>query len=240
MAAKTDQTQEKFFDDEVSYFLSKQEENSFHAQRVMNKFLSLVRRYPHTHVLEIGAGIGTYSLPLLREGSSVTALDISAKSLEIYQALARKENLLGNLTLLCQRAEDLESTCMYDMVLTRHVVHHVESISEVARRIHRSLRQDGVAIFLEPNPLCLYWYPYLTFHPHRSWKVEHGIFRCFPWMLVRHFQDAGFREIELLHYGAFPPFVVNKLHSLIALEERFAGVPWLRHFLALTLLKVKK
>jgi SAM-dependent methyltransferase len=190
--------------------------------------------------LDIGAGIGTYSLPLLREGSSVTALDISAKSLEIYHMLACKENLESRLTLSCQKAEGLESVDQYDMVLTRHVLHHVDNIAEVARRIHRSLRENGTAIFLEPNPLCPYWYPYLTFHPHRSWKVEHGILRCFPWMLIRHFRNAGFREIELTNYGAFPPFVVNRFGSLIALEDPLASVPWLRRFLALTLLKVRK
>jgi SAM-dependent methyltransferase len=126
------------------------------------------------------------------------------------------------------------------MVLTRHVLHHVEDIGAVAAKIFRSLKKGGVAIFLEPNPLCVYWYPYLTFHPHRSWKVEHGILRCFPWMLKRHFVQAGFSEIELMNYGAFPPFVVNKMKSLIPLDDRICSVPMVKRLLALTLLRVKK
>jgi len=240
MGTKNSETQAKVFDDNPWYSAGKQEKSSFHTTHVMNKFLSKVRRYPRTHVLEIGAGIGTYSVPLLREGSSVTALDVSAKSLEVYEALARKEGLAERLTLLCQRAEDLESVDAYDMVLTRHVLHHVDDISEVARRIYRSLRQDGVAIFLEPNPLCPYWYPYLTFHPARKWSVEHGILRCFAWMLVRHFRNAGFREIDLTHFGFFPPFIVNRFNSAVVLDDRIAELPWVSSFLALTMLKVTK
>lgn len=240
MESKLQNVQTEYWDQEVSYLVSIQEQNNFHTQRVLKKFLSLVRQHPCKNVLDIGAGIGSLSLPLLREGSSVTGLDVSAKSLGAYHERARREQLEKSLTLLCQRAEDLESEEAFDMVVTRHVLHHVDDISEVARRIHRSLKQDGVAIFLEPNPLCFYWYPYLTFHPHRSWKVEMGIFDCFPWMLVNRFRDAGFRDIQVLHYGGFPPFVVNAVNSAVVLEDLFPRIPLLKHFLALTFLKVTK
>ena len=240
MHSNKGQSQATFFDEETKYFLAKQEEASLHARRVMEKYFSIVNQYPHENILGIGCGIGTYTLPLLREGSSVTGIDISERSLEVYANVAQKEKLDTHLKLRNQRAEDIESVYAHDMVLCRHVLHHVEDIAEVARRIYRTLKKDGVGIFLEPNPLCIYWYPYLTFHPHRSWKVEKGVLHCFPWMLKNFFRDAGFREVTAIHYGFFPPFVINKIPKLIPTEDFIAKIPVVYRFLALTILKVIK
>jgi 2-polyprenyl-3-methyl-5-hydroxy-6-metoxy-1,4-benzoquinol methylase len=240
MKSDNEKKQATFFDQEAGYFLEKQEEASFHARRVMEKFLSIVHQYPHESILEIGCGIGTYSIPLLREGSSVTGIDISEKSLEVYKQFAEREKLHGRLKLVVQKAEEIDSIGTYDMVICRHVLHHVDDVDEVARRIYRSLKKGGVGIFLEPNPQCLYWYPYLTFHPHRSWKVEKGVLKCFPWMLQTKFRNAGFHATEVLHYGLFPPFVINRFQKLLPLEEIAPRIPFVNPFLALTILKVFK
>ena len=57
------------------------------------KFIRLLSPQPDWNVLDIGCGPGTLALPLARQVKTVTALDFSAKMLEILKKRAKNENL---------------------------------------------------------------------------------------------------------------------------------------------------
>ena len=57
------------------------------------KFIRLLSPQPDWSILDIGSGPGTLALPLAHQVKTVTALDFSAKMLEILKKQAKKENL---------------------------------------------------------------------------------------------------------------------------------------------------
>ncbi len=58
-------------------------------------------------LLEIGCGSGTETLPLLREGHEITAVDISEQMLDVVRRKAREEGVTERLRCLHLRARDL-------------------------------------------------------------------------------------------------------------------------------------
>ena len=77
------------------------------------------------HVLDLGAGEGSVTLPFLELGARVTAVDISQKQL---QALREKCGAFGDR--LRVRCEDIHDTLKhdserYDIVVTNSFLHHV-------------------------------------------------------------------------------------------------------------------
>ena len=84
-------------------------------------------RWSGKRVLEIGCGIGTDTINFARRGASVTAVDLSEKSLEITRARAKVFGLSDRIQLFCADAERLTSSIpveKYDLIYSFGVIHH--------------------------------------------------------------------------------------------------------------------
>jgi len=84
-------------------------------------------RWNGKKVLEIGCGIGTDTINFARHGASVTAVDISAKSLEVARERARIFGLQNRIHLYQADAEQLSRAVPaepYDLVYSFGVIHH--------------------------------------------------------------------------------------------------------------------
>src|SRR3712207_4617511 len=60
------------------------------ARREWGAFLRAARFEPGSRILEVGAGTGAYSIPMLQEGLQVVASDISQEALRVLQVRAAK------------------------------------------------------------------------------------------------------------------------------------------------------
>ena len=84
-------------------------------------------RWNGARVLEIGAGIGTDTINFARAGAQVTAVDISAKSLELAQRRAEVYGLADRIAFVQGDAEhlfDVLKVAAYDLVYSFVVIHH--------------------------------------------------------------------------------------------------------------------
>jgi ubiquinone/menaquinone biosynthesis C-methylase UbiE len=78
-------------------------------------------------VLEIGCGIGTDTMNFARQGASVTAVDLSEKSLEIARQRAEIFGLQKRVRFYQGSAEELSSIVpveAYDLIYSFGVIHH--------------------------------------------------------------------------------------------------------------------
>lgn len=159
-------------------------------------------------ILEIGCGMGRYTIPLLNRGYKVTGLDISEG---LLTGLAKTAPAGTTIELICADIADLpeQADKKYDVVLGFFTLHHVHDLTLVFKAVRRVLKKGGKAVFLEPNPRNPLYYLQIAFTPGMRWSMERGLIRLTKSKVVSLLSETGFTDIELKRFGFFPPFVAN-------------------------------
>ena len=118
-------------------------------------------RWKGKRVLEIGCGIGTATICFARAGASVTAVDLSTKSLEIARQRAEVFGLSDRIQFYHADAEKLSgviSPAPYDLIYSFGVIHHTPHPERVIEQIRTH--------FVKPESL----FKIMVYHRF-SWKV---------------------------------------------------------------------
>jgi 2-polyprenyl-3-methyl-5-hydroxy-6-metoxy-1,4-benzoquinol methylase len=101
-------------------------------------------RWKGKKVLEIGCGIGTDTINFARHGAHVTAVDLTAKSLEIARQRARVFDLEDRIHFIQANAEEL-SSCVpvepYDLIYSFGVIHHTPHPEHVISQIRQYVKR---------------------------------------------------------------------------------------------------
>ena len=111
-------------------------------------------------VLEIGCGIGTDTINFARHGAYVTAVDVSARSIDVARQRAEVYGLQGRIRFYCGNAEELGTFVPlepYDLVYSFGVIHHTPRPDRVIDQIRRYVH-SGATVKL------------MVYH-RTSWKV---------------------------------------------------------------------
>jgi len=128
-------------------------------------------------VLEIGCGIGTDTINFARHGAWVTAVELSAKSLEIARRRAEVYDLADRVHFYLGNAEELSAFLppeTYDLVYSFGVIHHTPHPKRVIEQIRHYVRPRSTVKIM-------------VYH-RRSWKVF--------WILMTHGQGKFWRLAE--------------------------------------------
>ena len=118
-------------------------------------------RWRGLKVLEIGCGIGTDTISFARAGAHVTAIDVSAKSLEVARLRARVYGLEDRIEFYEGDAENLSKflpSKSYDLIYSFGVIHHTPDPQRVIQEIQRNFAASGTILKI------------MLYHRH-SWKV---------------------------------------------------------------------
>jgi SAM-dependent methyltransferase len=160
---------------------------------------------PGKDVLEYGCGKGGQAFDLAERGASVTGIDIS----DVRIAEARDQIQppgAGNPTFRVMNAEALEYTdSSFDVICGGAILHHLD-LARAYAEVARTLKPDGIAIFIEPlghNPF-INLYRKLT--PQMRTEDEHPL----RMEDIRMAQDY-FAEVNIRFFH---------LHSMIAVPLR--------------------
>ena len=108
-------------------------------------------------VLEIGPGMGYYSLPLARmvgKSGRVVCVDIQEKMLRGLRRRAIKADLIDRITPVLASQDSLglaahQSTI--DFAFLFAVVHEVPDKGKFFEAVYRTMKPDGTLLFSEPN-----------------------------------------------------------------------------------------
>ena len=117
-------------------------------------------RWSGKWVLEIGCGIGTDTINFAREQAQVTAVDLSAASLEVARSRAEVYGLCDRIEFYQANAEELSRHIplrQYDLVYSFGVIHHTPHPGRVLQEARRFLAPGGTLKLM-------------VYH-RRSWKV---------------------------------------------------------------------
>ncbi|MEZ5316635.1 MAG: class I SAM-dependent methyltransferase [Vicinamibacterales bacterium] len=118
-------------------------------------------RWRGRRVLEIGCGLGTDTINFARAGADVTAVDVSAASLDLVRRRAALFGVADRIRCLEADAETLSSRLppqSFDLVYAFGVVHHSPDPSRIIQQIRRHYVDAGSTLKL------------MVYH-RRSWKV---------------------------------------------------------------------
>jgi SAM-dependent methyltransferase len=175
-----------------------------HVERVLRELQPL----PGDDFLEIGAGLGKFTLPLAERGFRMTCVDLSPVMLERLQMRAGPGRVR---TIAADAAEVARHTpTRFACAAGFFVLHHVDDLARVLRGVREAMRPGGRVAFCEPraeNPL---YYLQIALTPRMRWAAERGIVRMRPSIVLPALAKAGFVDGRTSTYGFFPPHVTNR------------------------------
>jgi SAM-dependent methyltransferase len=148
-----------------------------------------LRVEPATTVLDVGCGVGRWSLMLARAGAEVTGVDLSPT---MVGEAARRAAALGLAARCCFHTRDLSSLDLgrqYSLVLGVTVLQHItdeDRLWAAVDALARHVAPGGRLVFLEAAPSS------------RLGGWDHGAFRVRGLdAYVRLFEDAGLQKVAV-------------------------------------------
>jgi ubiquinone/menaquinone biosynthesis C-methylase UbiE len=138
--------------------------------------VSEIDRQKPYNILDLGAGSGNTTLPLLEmfPVATIIATDLSPDLLAILRAgLSSQPDLLSRTSFICVDAmRDYLSEGIFDIVVGGAILHHLKSPKDALRMVYRTLQPGGIGLFFEPfengNGLLRYVYERILADPRAS------------------------------------------------------------------------
>jgi ubiquinone/menaquinone biosynthesis C-methylase UbiE len=119
----------------------------------LKRVFDAARIQPNGTILDMGAGFGNSTIPLLKNHPDVhiIAADISPNLLAILGNLAKRYNVHDRVDLIaCDLLNDYFKPNSVNMVLGVAILHHLVDPMALIRSILKSLKSSGIAFFMEP------------------------------------------------------------------------------------------
>ena len=177
-----------------------------YVQRHVSEVVAALGLQPGARLLDLGCGLGKYTAALADRGFDVVGLDLTPA---LVDELTRRR---PDIEVIQADAADLPAGLegRFDAVTGFFFLHHLDDLEPVMTSARRALRDGGVAVFLEPNPIYVPYALQVTFTPGMTWRGERGIYRLTSRNIVAAARRAGFAKVSLDAFGATPPALTNR------------------------------
>lgn len=107
------------------------------------------------HVVEVGAGIGTFSQCLL-SFPQIRTLTLVEPAKNLAPVLRKKFFENANVRLVNGNLQSVAGTLLYDVVVLINVLEHVADDEDLLRTIYQVLKPGGTVLLFVPALPCLY------------------------------------------------------------------------------------
>jgi SAM-dependent methyltransferase len=163
---------------------------------------------PGQRVLEVGCGMGRYTLLLAERGIAVEGLDLSPVLLDRLRSF--DDGRFGvplHLADVVDPPADLLGA--FDAVVGFFALHHIHDLAVSFRAMARLLAPGGRIAFLEPNPYNPLYYVQMAVKPEMTWEGDRGMLRMRRGVVVPAMAAAGLGRLAHRRFGFLPPFAAN-------------------------------
>lgn len=159
-------------------------------------------------VLEVGCGMGRYTLLLARRGVAVEGLDLTPCLLE---RLREHDGGRYGIPLHCADVSDHlpELEGRFDNVVGFFTLHHLHDLARCFGAMTRLVKPGGRVAFLEPNAYNPLYYVQVLLTPGMTWRGDRGIVRMRRGPVFGAMGGAGLVRLATERFGFFPPFLSN-------------------------------
>lgn len=178
-----------------------------YTRRHVAEMLAFAKITEADRVLEVGCGMGRYTIPLLKAGVNVEGLDLSPFLLaKLREAAGAREVVLHEADIWRPPAA-LESR--FDAAIGFFTLHHLHDLELCFTSMARLVRPGGRIAFLEPNALNPLYYVQVAVTPGMTWEGDRGIVDMRKGRVFRAMRHAGLTDLRVHRFGFFPPFLAN-------------------------------
>jgi SAM-dependent methyltransferase len=200
-------------------------------------------------ILEYGCGQGLYSVNFALLGAQVYAFDISEGMVRIAKMIAQINGVTARVAVV--DGEKL-AYCdeIFDLIWGTAILHHL-NLDKAAYEIHRILKKQGVAIFVEPlghNPLINL---YRFFTPKKRTPSEKPLTFQDIQTLEGYFSEVSHYEFQLFGGIATALSIIFRTKSFIRSkvlnnflskvdDAIFRFFPFTRRFCRITVIRLIK
>jgi glycosyltransferase involved in cell wall biosynthesis len=212
--------------------------DSPYLRRHVDELLRFGQITARDRVLEIGCGMGRYTLLLARRGIPVEGLDLSPLLLERLRARAGPGL---DIPLHCGDVADPPAGLhgRFDVVVGLFVLHHLWDLGASFEALSRLLKPNGQMVFLEPNPYNVLYYAQMAIRPGMTWRGDRGIVRMRRRVVFGAMTRAGLGHPALERFGFFPPLLANRAWGA-RLERALERIPPLTPILPFQLFRCER
>lgn len=209
--------------------------DSPYLRRHVDAMLRFAGISPHEQVLEVGCGMGRYTLILAQQGVRVEGLDLTPVLLDRLRTF---DDGRYNIPLYCadivQNPPELHGR--FDAVIGFFTLHHLHDLTLCFKAMAHLLKPGGRIVFLEPNPYNPLYYIQMLITPGMTWTGDRGLVKMRKNVIFDAMQKAGLGDLQLTRFGFFPPFISNQNWGT-RLESVLERVPFWRALLPFQLFK---
>lgn len=218
-------------------------DGDFYAHKLVRALASAVGLGAEDRVLEVGAGFGRFTFPLLEHCGSVVALDLAPRALETLEAARRARGVeTERCRLHCLDVATLEPDALgerFRFVVGFFVLHHLPDLADAIRRLAGVLEPGGWMAFIEPNRRNPLFLAQLACCPDMTWAEEKGLLRLSRRRVELAFRSAHLEPGVARRFGFFPPQVLNRIAAARRMEARLESLSALRPLLPFLLLPAR-
>lgn len=154
------------------------------------------KRWSGKRVLEIGCGIGVDTAEFIKAGANVSAIDISANSVELTEQRLADSGLKAEIQVM--DAENLSfGSRQFDFVYSWGVLHHISCIEKAIKEIWRVLKPGSrfcVMVYHKNSIFALKAYLFYGLGRLKPWRSREEIFAQFV-------ESAGTKIYTAKHIG---------------------------------------
>jgi SAM-dependent methyltransferase len=196
-----------------------------YVERQVRELIREARLSPGDRILDVGCGMGRYTLPLAGLGYRVEGLDLAPG------LLARLGEYNGGRFDIPLHAGDLlkmpaELGPSFDAVIGFFTLHHLHDIDRCCAALAGLLKPGGRLAFLEPNPYFPAYYLQILLTPRMTWKGERGLLKMRRGPIFAALRRAGFVNAKLGRFGLFPPLLANRRWGRLIEAAGEALISW--------------
>jgi len=185
-----------------------QAKDSKYVKRHLDRMIELADLSVDKSLLEVGSGLGKFTLPLLERGYDPVCLDISPIMLERIKENAAPYQVE---TILSDVAEASKHTVQrFERAIGFFTLHHMSDLTKSLQGLNQVLLPGAKAAFCEPRAYNPLYYLQIFATPGMSWKAEKGIVNMRKSYMLSAIREAGLKPVKVVSYGFFPPFIMNK------------------------------
>jgi len=164
---------------------------------------------PGERVLDVGCGMGRYTLLLAERGYAIEGLDLSPVLLQRLRVFnGGRFNIPLHSADVMKPPSELEAR--FDAVVGFFALHHMHNLELCFRGMAKLVRPGGRIVFLEPNAFNPLFYIQMTVMPRMTWQGDKGVAQMRMSVVGSAMTRAGLTSPRVERFGFFPPFVANR------------------------------
>lgn len=194
-----------------------------HVLGELNFIFNFLPKKKNLKLVDFGAGGGRVTIPLLKKGYQVLAVDIDKNALRRLIKTAKKIKKEKYLKI----KSSLPKKEKYDVILGADVLHHID-IKKYFPYFYNHLKKEGKIIFSEPNVFNFSWIIFISLF--LNWFEEKGIFQINYFYLIDQLKKIGFKKIKIFGLYFFPPMIFGKNNFFQKINLFLGNLPLLKLF----------